>query len=75
MDRGNRRNEQGFPLESDAATVAHRVHPRERGRRPPVGRDRALAPAALLLLDGLVLLVACGFMLAWELGMSGVTAP
>jgi len=58
-----------------AATVAHRVHPRERGRRPPVGRDRALAPAALVLLAGLVLLVACGFMLAWELGTSGVTAP
>ena len=31
--------------------------------------------ADIQLLAGLVLLVACGFMLAWELGTFPVTAP
>ena len=43
--------------------------------RTPSGGVSLERYADLLLLAGLVLLVACGFMLAWELGTFPVTAP
>ncbi len=43
--------------------------------RTPSGGASLERYADLLLLAGLVLLVACGFMLAWELGTFPVTAP